>query len=286
MTVDFRNSEAALASGERIGFSFGKNWARFLADLDAPQIEQAARSLSDAFGDFNLAGERFIDVGCGSGVFSLSALRAGASEVVSIDIDPQSIACAKALRQFAATPENWTIVRGSVLDPEFVASIEPASRVYSWGVLHHTGSVWKAIESAMSLVPPAGVLCLGLYNRPSRAELHMSLKRTYNRLPSGLQPLLSLAYASALLGGLAVLRRRNPVKYVRDYGRRSRGMSFWRDVEDWLGGLPCEFVDESDICAFATARGFTVERVVRRSPGANNEYLIRRVTGSMEQRAI
>jgi SAM-dependent methyltransferase len=280
MTIDFRNAEAALESGERIGFSFGNNWGKFLDRLDATQVQQAGNSLSGSFAGFSLANERFIDVGCGSGVFSLCAVRAAAKEVVSIDVDPQSVACTTRLQQFEGGPSRWTVARGSILDRSFVSSMEPASRVYSWGVLHHTGSVWEAIENAMSLVTPDGLLCLGLYNRPNRAHVHMMLKRTYNRLPSAFQPLLALAYATGLLGGLAVLRGQNPVNYVRDYGRRSRGMSFWRDVEDWLGGLPCEFVDEADLLEFATSRGFVVERVLRRAPGANNEYLLRRPPGS------
>jgi 2-polyprenyl-3-methyl-5-hydroxy-6-metoxy-1,4-benzoquinol methylase len=279
MALEFRNHEAALQSGEQIGFSFGENWQKYAACLDEARIQQARISLQNSFADLELADHRFIDVGCGSGLFSLCARRAGASEVVSFDVDPNSVACARALRQREGRPSNWAILRGSVLDTAFLESIEPASRVYSWGVLHHTGSVWEAIEKAMLLVAPGGLLCLGLYNRPNHVRRSLALKRIYNSLPRPLRPLLSLAYGSALLGAVALVRRESPTKYVSEYGRRSRGMSFWRDVEDWLGGLPCEFVDEHDVREFAEPRQFVVERVLRRGPGANNEYLLRR-TGS------
>jgi 2-polyprenyl-3-methyl-5-hydroxy-6-metoxy-1,4-benzoquinol methylase len=272
----FVNVEAARASGERVGFSFGDNWQKLVPALTPDRVEEAGSSLANAFAQAPLAGHRFIDIGCGSGVFSLVAHRAGVKQVISIDVDPRSVDCASALRTLEGGPPNWRIVRGSILDSSLVRTIEPASRVYSWGVLHHTGAMWAAIESAMALVVPEGLLCLALYNRPNHAGLHMTLKRLYNRLPRRARPLQRILYGSALLAAMAVVQRRNPVEYVRDYGRRSRGMSFWRDVEDWLGGLPCEFADEQEVRDFASSRGFVVERVLRRGPGGNNEYLLRR----------
>jgi 2-polyprenyl-6-hydroxyphenyl methylase/3-demethylubiquinone-9 3-methyltransferase len=281
MTVDFRNTEAALKSGELVNFAFGQNWTKYVADLDELRVQEAAASLREAFASFGLVNERFIDVGSGSGLFSLCALRSGAGEIISIDVDPQSIACARWLRHSSGNPENWTIAQGSILDTSFVRRTKPASRVYSWGVLHHTGAMWAAVESAMTLVAPGGLLCLALYNRPNHAALQMALKRTYNRLPRSARPLLRVLYGSALLAAMAVAHRRNPVEYVRDYGRRSRGMRFWRDVEDWLGGLPCEFADEHEVRDFASSHGFVVERVLRRGPGGNNEYLLRRKSESV-----
>jgi 2-polyprenyl-3-methyl-5-hydroxy-6-metoxy-1,4-benzoquinol methylase len=276
LAIEFRNTEAAIESGERVAFSFGENWWKYAAHLNEGRVQQAATSLQDSFGRVDLVGHRFIDIGCGSGLFSLCAVRAGASEVQSIDVDPNSIECALMLHEREGRPANWTIHEGSVLDRTFLASIEPSSRVYSWGVLHHTGSVWQAVENAMSLVAPGGFLCLALYNRPRHPNLHLALKRIYNALPRVLRPVLTLAYGTTLLVALAVFRRQNPVRYVAEYGRSARGMSFWRDVEDWLGGLPCEFVDERGLCEFARSRQFTVERVLRRGPGANNEYLLLR----------
>ena len=277
MPTTFSNVEAERRSGERIRFSFGTNWRKFVPLITSERVEQAATSLRESYAGAPVRGQRFIDVGCGSGLFSLCALRVGASEVVSMDVDPNSVECVRALREGEGRPSNWTIHEGSILDRAFLASVQPAARVYSWGVLHHTGSVWQAVENAMSLVAPGGLLCLGLYNRPNHARLHLGLKRFYNRLPRPLRPLLSLAYGSALLGAIAIVRGQNPVRYVVEYGRQSRGMSFWRDVEDWLGGLPCEFVDEHDVREFAKSRQFVVERVLRRGPGANNEYLLHRL---------
>jgi len=271
----FRNAEAAQASGEKIDFSFGENWRKFLQDLTLEREAQAADSLSAAFGPAGLHGGTFLDLGCGSGLFSLAALRLGASRVVSIDVDPHSVACAIALRKRAGDPERWTIREGSLLDAGFVAQIEPSDRVYSWGVLHHTGAMWSAIENAMTLVRPGGLFCLALYNRPNHPAIHMFLKRAYNRAPRVARPAFTAAYGSAWLLMQAV-RGRSPVRFVREYGATSRGMRFWRDVEDWLGGLPFEFTDQAGVRSFAESHGFVVESVTVRAPGNNNDYLLRR----------
>ncbi|MBA3735469.1 MAG: methyltransferase domain-containing protein [Actinobacteria bacterium] len=278
MSERFTNAEAASLSGERLSFSFGDNWVRYLQRLDEHQIRQAEESLAEALGGEPPIGKTFLDVGCGSGLFSLCAARLGAATIVSMDIDPASIACAKRLRGAHADSAPWSILQGSVLDQDFVAGLEPADIVYSWGVLHHTGAMWDAIDRCLRLVAPGGQACIALYNRPNHLRSQLVLKRTYNRLPRFLRPGLVGAYAFGLLGAVLFKARRNPIEYVRAYGRRSRGMSFWRDVEDWLGGLPFEWTEPPRLIAFVRARGFEVDRVVTRPPGGNNEYLLRQVT--------
>src|SRR5205814_6290299 len=135
----------------------------------------------------------------------------------------------------ADAPASWKVEQGSILDEGFRRAMPPADRVYSWGVLHHTGAMWEAVAAALELVAPNGLFCLALYTRPRLLPVHMALKRTYNRLPAGLRPALTGAVAGAKLGKRVLVHRQNPVSYVREYGRSSRGMSFWRDIEDWLG---------------------------------------------------
>jgi 2-polyprenyl-6-hydroxyphenyl methylase/3-demethylubiquinone-9 3-methyltransferase len=234
--------------------------------------------LHQSFGLSSFEREGFIDVGCGSGLFSLCAKRLGATPVVSIDVDPGSIACATSLRRGVGDPPDWRIVRCSVLDPAFLGSVGRGSRVYAWGVLHHTGAMWDAVNNVIQLVTLGGLLCLGLYNLPNHAALHIMLKRLYNRTPRLARPVMRAAYGLRFLGTMFVMQKRNPIRYVAEYPRNARGMSFWRDVEDWLGGLPCEFAAPNDVTSFVERQGFETLNVLVRPPGANNEYLFKRVS--------
>jgi len=274
----FVNREAKELAGEEVRFSFGENWSKFLGHVTPEQVAHAQASVKRLTGLNSLAGERFIDIGCGSGLFSLGAIRLGAETVASVDIDPNSIACAITLRsRIGASADQWSVIKASALDSAAMANLGQASIVYSWGVLHHTGDLWGAVRNTMELVSPGGMLCLALYNHPRNEDMHMKLKRTYNRLPRSVRPVMASAYAAARLRTVIMEQKRNPIQYIRNYGEESRGMSFWRDVEDWLGGLPCEFASAEDVEAFAKARGFVMEEAVIAPAGANNEYRLRRV---------
>jgi len=279
MTVEnhFTNEEAAHLTAQAVSFSFGENWRKFTRSLNPERIHSAQESLKDSFGFSVLKSQRFIDLGSGSGLFSLCAKQLGASPVISVDIDPSSVACALHLKKALGDPPDWEVLRGSVLDSDFLKKVGPANRVYSWGVLHHTGAMWDAIANATQLVAPGGLLCLALYNWPNRVAVHLALKRTYNRLPSIGKVVLRSAYGLGVLGVVLIVRKRSPLAYVTEYDRKARGMSFWRDVEDWLGGLPCEFAGPEEVTAFVERRGFKTRRVLIRPPGANNEYLFERL---------
>jgi SAM-dependent methyltransferase len=272
----FVNQEAATRSNEAVGFSFGANWQKLVARLDEESVRQATESLSTSFRGEAFNGRRFLDVGSGSGLFSLGALLLGASEIVSIDVDPNSIACVAELKRRQGDPASWTVIRGSVLDGGLVRSLGTADLVFSWGVIHHTGAMWSAFENLTNVVKAQGLLCVAIYNRPRLLRVQLALKRTYNRLPRPFRPALRVAYGGALLALLAV-KGRNPMRYVSEYGARSRGMNFWRDVDDWLGGLPFEFASADQVKTFAESHGFRVEAEVLRSPGGCNEYLLRKV---------
>jgi len=269
--------EAARQTGDRISFSFGANWAKYLGELTDERIASAQLSLQASFGLDSFAGRSFLDVGCGSGLFSLCASRLGARRVVSFDVDPNSVRCAEILREREGNPDSWSVMRGSVLDHDFLAEIPRAGLVFSWGVLHHTGSMWRAVENVFSLVEPGGLLCLALYNVPRYLPLILFCKHAYNRAPGLTKPFLVGAYGSATLLLEYRHSRTLPWDYIRDYGKAAgRGMSFWRDQEDWLGGLPYEVASADEVRRYAEARGMKAERLLVRGPRANNEYLLSR----------
>lgn len=264
-------------AGER--FRFGDNWAAFLAVLDDERIEEAERSLADMLGRPRLDGLRVIDVGSGSGLFSLAAHRLGA-DVTSFDFDPQSVACTGELRRrYADGSPRWRVMEGSILDPAFVDGLGAFDLVYSWGVLHHTGRMWEAIERAVSLVKPGGQLFIALYNdQGPRSAAWRKVKETYNRSAVGRAAVMG-AFVPYFVGRAAaadLARGKNPLARHREY-RRRRGMSWMHDIVDWLGGLPFEVAAPGEVVDFLRARGFTIERL-RTVGGAHgcNEFVARR----------
>ena len=255
---------AETARGER--FEFGKNWSRFLELLDEKRILEAEGSLKQMLGVEHLRGASFVDVGSGSGLFSLAARRLGA-RVHSLDYDPQSVACTLELRRrYFPDDEEWTIDEASALDDLYLQSLGVFTVVYSWGVLHHTGAMWKALENVHRLVAPGGQLFLALYNDTGSQSTRWTwIKRTYNKLPTFLRtPYTLMIIAPGELKTLAsAMVRLKPGEYVRawtQYDQR-RGMSRWRDFIDWVGGYPYEVSTPDEIFEFFRARGFVLEKL-------------------------
>ena len=249
---------AELASGER--FAFGENWARFLETLNDARIHQAEQSLTERLGMQRLNGRAFLDIGSGSGLFSLAARRLGA-RVHSFDYDPSSVGCTQELkRRYFPDDPSWVVEEGSALDADYLRSIGEFDIVYSWGVLHHTGNMWQALENAAGNVAPNGLLFIAIYNDQGTPSVRWKkVKRLYNRLPRELRFLvvvpsfLVLNYHHLIKDFL----RLRPFQTMREYGR-DRGMSFWHDVIDWVGGYPFEVATPRQIFEFYRERGFSL----------------------------
>jgi SAM-dependent methyltransferase len=231
-------------------FAFGENWARFLTALSEERIEFATRSVSTLLAR-DLRDKTFIDIGSGSGLFSLAARRLGA-RVYSFDRDPRSVACTRELRQrFFPRDEGWTVEEGSVLDEGYLATLGHFDVVFSWGVLHHTGKMWTAIENAGRLVRAGGLFVIGIYNfRGGRrgTATWARLKRWYCRAPRWQQLAWETVYLAWDVASYAAVGR-NPIKMIREYQSR-RGMSWRRDAVDWLGGYPYEAATPGEILEF------------------------------------
>lgn len=258
-------------------FSFGKNWQLFLNNLDSTKIKNAQKSLSDFLGgNASIKGKSFVDIGCGSGLFSLAAYKLGANKVFSIDVDDFSIECVKYLRHKFKANSNWKVKKGSALDIEFIRSQGRFDIVYSWGVLHHTGSMNKAFKNITEMVRPNGKLYIAIYNDNKRpfegtSKFWVTEKKFYNRCGPVLKKTIELFYTLYYIVGLLV-GGINPIKYIKNYNSL-RGMDFQTDIRDWLGGFPYEYATPEKIIKIFSKLGFSCIKInYARSIGCN-EFL-------------
>jgi 2-polyprenyl-6-hydroxyphenyl methylase/3-demethylubiquinone-9 3-methyltransferase len=277
-TADLHRQEVAAA--ER--FAFGKNWSCFLRAVDERRLHAAGASLESMLQGGAVRGRRFLDIGCGSGLFSLAARRLGA-RVHSFDFDADSVACTRELRaRYCAGDPDWHIEQGSVLDAEYMGGLGQFDIVYSWGVLHHTGRMWNAVEAACRAVAPGGWLFIALYNDlGTKSARWRSIKRLYNRTPGPLRPLLTAA-AIAPEEAKTFVRHAlagRPLSYLKLWTEPGdRGMNRWRDAVDWVGGYPYEAATPDAVFEFCTDRGFTLRRLHCGGVGLGcNEFVFERV---------
>jgi SAM-dependent methyltransferase len=222
-------------------FAFGENWASYAAKVSEPQIQAAVNGLQRLVGE-RIAGRRFLDIGCGSGIHSLAALQLGAAEVVAVDIDSDSAATARRLLEAKAPGGRWKVALGSVFDLS-QAGLGQFDVVYSWGVLHHTGDMYRAVRCAAALVAPGGAFAFALYRKTRCCNLWKIEKRWYARASRRSQRIARAIYRSAFRLDLA--RRGGSWRsHVLNYN--ARGMDFEHDAHDWLGGWPYESISPEE----------------------------------------
>lgn len=250
-------------------FAFGKNWLDYAAKIDEARIAQAVADLQRLSGRERFDGLSFLDIGCGSGLHALAAVRMGAARVVGVDIDADSVAASRAtLARFAPkTSASFDVVSVFDMTPETHGGFD---LVYSWGVLHHTGDMFRALTAAASLVQPNGLLMLALYKKTPLCGMWRKIKRWYsNAAPA------SQARARSIRVGVHRLlewaQGRSLEDYIQTYSKY-RGMDYHVDIHDWMGGYPYESISPAECRSFFEGLGYRVEREFitapsRRLPG-------------------
>jgi len=261
-------------------FQFGTNWQDFLHTLNNERISEAERSLKEMLGVQKLTGKRFLDIGSGSGLFSLAAKRLGA-KVYSFDYDKKSVDCTKELkRRFYENDNDWIIDNGSILDDDYMNTLGKFDIVYSWGVLHHTGNIEKALKNAASAVDNYGVLFISIYNDQGAVSTFWLInKKIYCHSIIGRFIVCSIYIPLFFLMSVAVgiAKHRNPAWHFINY-KKKRGMSIWHDWIDWIGGYPFEVAKPEYIFIFFKKIGFILDNITTTNGMGCNQFVFRKNT--------
>ena len=252
-------------------FKFGENWDSFSRQLDEARIEEAATSLTSLFGENTLKDGSFLDIGCGSGLFSIAAARLGAKPIVGIDVDPVSVDTSRLnFSHWLGDAQSASFLQASVLDTGQIKSLGAFDVVYSWGVLHHTGNMDQAIRNAAQCVRPAGFLMIAIYNRHWSSPIWKWIKWLYNKAGSIGQRLLIWIFIPIIFLAKWLVTFKNPF-------RMKRGMDFMHNVIDWVGGYPYEYASVGEMTARLKQLGFEILGVRPASvPTGCNEFVCRR----------
>ena len=270
--------EAEVEAGQR--FRFGRNWKRFLKNVNKERIEEARLRLAQFLGG-DLNGRDFLDIGSGSGLHSLAARQMGA-RVTSFDFDPDSVAATSFIKShFAPADTEWAIGGGSVLDNGYLSQLGQYDIVYSWGVLHHTGAMWEALENTKPLLKPDGLLYIAIYNdRGETSQMWLKRKQRYCSLPKILKPFyfLSIYGPHEIKKMFKSIKKGKSSEYFASWTtyKRERGMTRVYDMIDWLGGLPYEFASVAALTDFYEKDGFKLEKLIENSNTGCHELLFRR----------
>jgi len=251
-------------------FSFGKNWESFSKTLDQTRLDEACASLDTLIGKENLQGRTFLDIGCGSGLFSIAAAHLGATSVAGIDVDPDSV------RTSISNAEAWLpnipvlFKQASALRADDMAALGTYDVVYSWGVLHHTGNMQRAFELSAQCVKPGGLFVVAIYNRHITSGAWWLIKRVYNWLPEFGQKFLIWLFTPIIFIAKFLTTGKNPLKM-------KRGMDFMHNIIDWLGGFPYEYAGIAEMTIILNQLGFAVVKTIPAAvPTGCNEFVCRK----------
>jgi SAM-dependent methyltransferase len=235
-------------------YAFGKNWAEFIEkNFSQSVVDDSREHLAQFIRMDSLKGLTFVDIGCGSGLHSLAAYQMDADRIFSFDYDFDSVGTTKKIHEYAGSPSNWIVEQGSVLDKSYMEKLPKSDIIYSWGVLHHTGDMWTAVRNAAIPMKPGGLFYIALYSSDIYVdpppEYWLKIKRQYNRVGWFGKRWMELEYVTRFQIIPELRAGRNPFEVMRSY--RARGMAYWTDVRDWLGGYPMDFAslrETQDFC--------------------------------------
>ncbi len=251
-------------------FDFGKNWMDFSKkSLDGKSLKEAEKSVECLIGKEKVKNGSFLDIGSGSGIFSLAAKKIGATKVVGFDISENSVKTAFFNKERFAKEERIDFQKQSILESGY-DKWGKFDIVYSWGVLHHTGDMWKAIKNAMILVEKDGYFVIAIYNKHWTSSTWRTIKWIYNISPVIIRKCMILFFY-CLKKMFFRLINKNCLE-------KRRGMDFYHDVVDWVGGYPYEYASKKEMIEFFKKRNFSlIKSVDTKGWTGCNEFIFKKI---------
>jgi len=263
---------AKMDERKNIAFNFGENWRRFSENrLDNRKFEMALSSLEHLIGREKIKDSTFLDIGCGSGIFAIAASLIGAKRVIGIDISKESVEISLDNKKRFSPESEIEFLHKSVFDKD-ILELGEFDIVYSWGVLHHTGQMWKAIDIASKLVAAHSLFVIAIYNKHWSSGMWKMIKRFYNVSPKFIQWFIIQIFYWIIALAKFLVTRKNP------FSEKRRGMNFYYNVIDWIGGYPYEYANREEIISHLEKAGFKCLKFTKPIvPTGCNEFVFLRI---------
>lgn len=266
---------------DNIQFDFGQNWDEFSKHSLTPEkVQQAVLNFSELVDSIDLENKSFLDIGFGQGLGLLTATALKA-KTVGCDINPKCGYVLDQNKKFFPQIEQVKIpvIIGSILDDSVIKKISDQSPdkngnyaiVHSWGVLHHTGKMWEAINNAANLVSDKGIFIIAIYNRHWSSLMWKFIKWFYNISPRFIKWVIINFFYVVIAIAKFLVTGKNPFK-------TKRGMNFYYDVIDWVGGYPYEYASKDEIKNFVEKKGYKLIKFNKaRVPTGCNEFIFEKL---------
>ncbi|MCK5122944.1 MAG: class I SAM-dependent methyltransferase [Candidatus Pacebacteria bacterium] len=249
-------------------FNFGKNWLNYSKTISNKDLEVMKESLVNLIGLENIKDKTFLDIGCGSGLFAIAAKKLGAGKVIGIDILADSVKSSEE-NKIRFNIQDIEFKQLSILDNQ-IKDLGKFDIVYAWGSLHHTGEMWKTIENTIHCVENNGLLILAIYNKHWTSPVWGKIKYFYNISSKFIKKIMVFIFYYIIATAKLLVTRKNPFQ-------KKRGMNFYYDIVDWLGGYPYEYANKDEIVGFANKYNFRLIKFSKASvPTGCNEFVFKK----------